>query len=122
LQKATTALLGSASSCRFYVSSTQRCEDIVAAPKFMVCRDDAFELYKYGLLNTFSVTLLPDNFAHDDILISNKDGTLSGYRDLTAWLGSEDSNTQMSPRIIPLKSRVDLGGSSRILAAETIRV
>jgi hypothetical protein len=36
------------------VSSTQRCEDIVAAPKFMVCRDDAFELYKYDLLNTFS--------------------------------------------------------------------
>jgi predicted O-methyltransferase YrrM len=29
-------------------------EDIVAAPKFLVCRDDALELYKYDLLNTFS--------------------------------------------------------------------
>ena len=29
-------------------------EDIVAASKFLVCRDDALELYKCDLLNTFS--------------------------------------------------------------------
>jgi hypothetical protein len=29
-------------------------EDIVAAPRFLVCRDDALELYKYDLLNAFS--------------------------------------------------------------------
>jgi len=29
-------------------------EDILAAPKFLVCRDDALELYKYDLLNAFS--------------------------------------------------------------------
>ena len=40
----------------------------------------------------------------------------------TAWLGIRDSNSKMSAQIIPLKSRTDLRGSSRILAAETIRV
>jgi len=29
-------------------------EDIVAAPKFLVCRDNALELYKCDLLNAFS--------------------------------------------------------------------
>jgi hypothetical protein len=29
------------------------------------------------------------------------------YRDQTAWLGWEDSNSEMSSQIIPLKSRVD---------------
>jgi hypothetical protein len=46
-------------------------------------------------------------FAHDDILISNKDGTLSGYRDLTAWLGMSDSNSETSSQIMPLKARAD---------------
>jgi hypothetical protein len=33
------------------------------------------ELSKRGIPNA----LLPENFPHDDILVSNKDGTLSGY-------------------------------------------
>ena len=33
------------------------------------------ELSKRGIPNV----LLPDNFPHDDILVSNKEGTLSGY-------------------------------------------
>jgi hypothetical protein len=43
-------------------------------------------------------------------------------RDHTAWLGWEDSNSEMSSQIIPLKDRTDLRKSSRILALETIRV
>jgi hypothetical protein len=35
----------------------------------------AAELSKRGIPNA----LLPENFPHDDILVSNKDGTLSGY-------------------------------------------
>jgi len=33
------------------------------------------ELSKRGIPNA----LLPENFSHDDILVSNKDGTQSGY-------------------------------------------
>src|SRR5258708_35357382 len=44
------------------------------------------------------------------------------HRDRTAWLGWEDSNSEMSAQIIPLKGRTDLRESSRILATETIRV
>jgi hypothetical protein len=42
--------------------------------------------------------------------------------DRTAWLGIRDSNSEMSPQIIPLKDRTDWRESSRILATETIRV
>jgi len=42
--------------------------------------------------------------------------------DWTAWLGREDSNSEMSWQNIPLKGRPDFQGSSRILATETIRV
>jgi hypothetical protein len=41
-------------------------------------------------------------------------------RDRTAWL--EDSNSEMSSQIIPLKGRTDLRESSRIPALETTRV
>jgi hypothetical protein len=34
----------------------------------------------------------------------------------------EDSNSEMSPQIIPLKGRTDLRGSSRNMATENIRV
>jgi hypothetical protein len=45
------------------------------------------------------------------------------HRDQTAWLGWEDSNSEMSTQIISLKDRIDLRESSRILAVgETIRV
>ena len=44
------------------------------------------------------------------------------HRDQTAWLGWEDSNSEMSSQIIPLKDRTDLRESSRILALKTIRV
>jgi hypothetical protein len=44
------------------------------------------------------------------------------YRDPTAWLGMKDSNSEMSSQIIPLKGRIDLRESSRILALETVRV
>jgi hypothetical protein len=43
-------------------------------------------------------------------------------RDRTAWLGWEDSNSEMSSQIIPLKGRTDLRESSRIPALETTRV
>jgi len=43
-------------------------------------------------------------------------------RDQTAWLGWEDSNSEMSTQITSLKDRTDLRESSRILAFETIRV
>src|SRR6266480_1495356 len=36
--------------------------------------------------------------------------------DRTVWLGMSDSNSETSSPIIPLKSRVDLRGSSRISA------
>jgi hypothetical protein len=45
-----------------------------------------------------------------------------GDGDPTAWLGMQDSNSEMSTQIIPLKDRTDLRESSRILALETIRV
>jgi hypothetical protein len=38
-------------------------------------------------------------------------------RDETAWLGREDSNSEMSSQIISLKSRVDSRRSSRILGS-----
>src|SRR6516162_6023603 len=41
-------------------------------------------------------------------------------RDATAWLGLEDSNSEMSSQNMPLKCRMP--GSSRIPATETIRV
>jgi ABC transporter substrate binding protein len=41
--------------------------------------------------------------------------------DRTAWLGMLDSNSEMSSQIIALKSPADFHGSSRILAAETVR-
>ena len=44
------------------------------------------------------------------------------HREQTAWLGWEDSNSEMSTQIIALKDRTDLPESSRILALETIRV
>ena len=40
----------------------------------------------------------------------------------TAWLGRQDSNSEMSSQIISLKARTDFQESSRILATETIRV
>jgi hypothetical protein len=46
----------------------------------------------------------------------------AAYRDPTAWLGREDSNSEMSSQNIPLKGRTVFRGSSRIPAAETIRV
>ena len=55
--------------------------------------------------------------------VTFKDGVhMSAGGERTAWLGMKDSNSEMSSQIIPLKSRVDLRGSSRILATETIRV
>src|SRR5438034_6839858 len=36
------------------------------------------------------------------------------HGDRTAWLGWEDSNSEMSTQIIPLKDRIDLRESSRI--------
>jgi len=47
-------------------------------------------------------------------------GLLSGG-DRTAWLGSEDSNSEMSPQNIPLKRRADFRRFSRIWQSETIR-
>ncbi len=44
------------------------------------------------------------------------------HRDPTAWLVWKDSNSETSSQIIPLKGRIDLRESSRILATETIRV
>jgi ATP-dependent Clp protease, protease subunit len=44
------------------------------------------------------------------------------HRDQTAWLGWEDSNSEMSTQIISLKDRIDLRESSPILALETICV
>src|SRR5215211_1298056 len=41
-----------------------------------------------------------------------------GGGDETAWLGIRDSNSEMSPQIIPLKDRTDWRESSRILATE----
>jgi len=46
----------------------------------------------------------------------------AAYRDQTVWLGWEDSNSEMSSQIIPLKRRKDFRESSRILALETIRI
>jgi hypothetical protein len=43
-------------------------------------------------------------------------------RDPTAWLGREDSNSEMSSQNIPLKGRTDLREARRILATETIRL
>jgi len=43
-------------------------------------------------------------------------------RDPTAWLGRQDSNSEMSSQIISLKARTDFQEASRILATETIRV
>ena len=43
-------------------------------------------------------------------------------RDATAWLGMKDSNSEMSSQIIPLKDRIDLRESNRILATKTSRV
>ena len=40
----------------------------------------------------------------------------------TAWLGREDSNSEMSTQIISLKGRTDFPGSYQIVAAETVRV
>jgi hypothetical protein len=45
-----------------------------------------------------------------------------GDGDPTAWLGWEDSNSEMSSQNIPLKGRTDFQESSRILATETIHV
>jgi hypothetical protein len=42
--------------------------------------------------------------------------------DQTGWLGREDSNSETSAQIIPLKGRADFRESIQILAAETIRV
>jgi TolA-binding protein len=42
--------------------------------------------------------------------------------DPTAWLGWEDSNSEMSSQTIPLKARADSQGPSRIPARETTRV
>jgi hypothetical protein len=47
--------------------------------------------------------------------------TLAG-RDRTAWLGWEDSNSEMSSQIIPLKARADSPDPSRIPDMETTRV
>jgi hypothetical protein len=47
--------------------------------------------------------------------------TRISLRDRTASLGRQDSNSEMSAQIL-LKGHTDLPGSSRILAAETIRV
>src|SRR5215510_15883149 len=44
------------------------------------------------------------------------------HRDRTACLAWEDSNSEMSTQIIPLKDRTDLRESIRILATESIRV
>jgi len=44
------------------------------------------------------------------------------HGDRTAWLGWEDSNSEMSTQIISLKDRIDLRESSPILALETICV
>src|SRR5258708_29850761 len=44
------------------------------------------------------------------------------HRDQTAWLGWEDSNSEMSAQNIPLKTRTDFRESGRIPATETIRV
>jgi len=44
------------------------------------------------------------------------------YRDPTAWLGWEDSNSKMSAQNIPLKTRTDFREFSQIPATETIRV
>jgi hypothetical protein len=45
-----------------------------------------------------------------------------GGGDETAWLGREDSNSEMSWQNIPLKGRMDFRKSSRIPATETVRV
>src|SRR5262249_50861933 len=42
--------------------------------------------------------------------------------DWTAWLGGEDSNSEMSCQNIPFKGRTDFRESSRIPAPEAIRV
>jgi hypothetical protein len=42
--------------------------------------------------------------------------------DPTAWLGWEDSNSEMSWQNIPLKARADFQNPSRIPAMETTRV
>jgi hypothetical protein len=44
------------------------------------------------------------------------------HRDPTAWLGWEDSNSEMSSQNIPLKGDTDFRETSRILATETIRL
>jgi hypothetical protein len=44
------------------------------------------------------------------------------HGDRTAWLGWEDSNSEMSSQIIPLKARADFPAPSRIPATETTRV
>jgi hypothetical protein len=51
--------------------------------------------------------------------------TIAGLRTCerpTAWVGWEDSNSEMSSQIILLETLHDLRESSRILALETIRV
>ena len=53
---------------------------------------------------------------------ANAPDNLVACRDQTAWLGWEDSNSEMSSQIIPLKARADSQDPSRILAMETIRV
>jgi hypothetical protein len=45
-----------------------------------------------------------------------------GHTDQTAWLGMQDSNSEMWTQIIALKDRTDLRESSRILALETTRL
>jgi hypothetical protein len=43
-------------------------------------------------------------------------------RDTTAWLGMQDSNSEMSSQNICLKCRMDSQESGRIPASETVRV
>jgi predicted O-methyltransferase YrrM len=47
-------------------------EDIVAAPKFLVCRDNALELYKCDLLNAYAIPFLP-RCGHGDIFCTCAD-------------------------------------------------
>jgi hypothetical protein len=49
-------------------------------------------------------------------------GSIFAHRDETAWLGMKDSNSETPSQIMPLKHRIDLWGSSRLPATETIRV